>query len=37
VKTIVVEYSKNNGNMVPVTTLDNTAGLYNTGGRTTGR
>jgi FtsP/CotA-like multicopper oxidase with cupredoxin domain len=33
VKTIVIEYSKNNGSTwLPVTTLDNTAGLYNTGG-----
>ena len=33
VKTIVIEYSKNNGTTwLPVTTLDNSGGLYNTGG-----
>jgi hypothetical protein len=33
VKTIVIEYSKNDGTTwLPVTTLDNTGGLYNTGG-----
>jgi hypothetical protein len=33
VKTIVIEYSKNNGTTwLPVATLDNASGLYNTGG-----
>ena len=33
VKAIVIDYSKNNGTTwLPITTLDNTSGLYNTGG-----